>query len=76
MTEEQEWEPGIPLYRPGSYRDYFYNFRPAPGYDPNVDDSECRCGDRASWPEPSFGAHTLPPEEWFINKWKAEILDG
>lgn len=71
-----DWEPGDPLYSQGAYRNYFFNFRPTPGYDPDVDDSICCCPDRAGWPEPLFGAHKIPPESYYIDKWKAEISDG
>lgn len=51
------WQPGDPLYRQGGYTNYLFNFR----YEAEQDDVECRCPDRASWPEPHKGSgHRLP----------------
>lgn len=47
------WEPGVPLYRPGQYTQYVFNFRE------EADSEVCSCGDAASWPEP-MGSRVLP----------------
>lgn len=75
MTAE-EWEPGDPIYRGRSgFGGYFYNFRDL-GINER-DPYDCRCGDRASWPEPAIWGHRIPedPLARFIEEyhaWKAE----
>lgn len=52
-----EWEPGMPLYPPGSYRNYFFNFRD--DVDHTCVTETCTSGDAASWPTPK-SHHSLP----------------
>lgn len=65
-----EWEPGDPLpgrHRMAQHQGFLYNFRELEYSE------ECRCADRASWPEPAFGSHALPEEDVFIRRFKKEL---
>lgn len=74
-VDDSTWEPGIPLFGAGLYTNYLYNFRE------ETDSEECKCGDRASWPDPEFAGNHLPedPLENFLTgyrQWEKEQTDG
>lgn len=47
ITPDTDWQPGDPLYSPGSYTNYLFNWRD------DSDSARCApCHDSASWPAP------------------------